>query len=80
MITTLQQSGLYRVLRRIQPHVAILIPEGTPTRLGLLLDLETPGLDPLQHEIIEMAMLPFTYGLSGTLDAVGEPFSQLRHL
>jgi hypothetical protein len=40
--------------------------------------LETTGLDPLQHEIIEMAMLPFTYGLDGALYAVGEPFSQLR--
>jgi DNA polymerase-3 subunit epsilon len=78
MATALQESGNYRVLRRIQPHVAIAIPEETPTRLGLLLDLETTGLDPLQHEIIEMAMLPFTYGLDGTLYAVGEPLSQLR--
>jgi DNA polymerase-3 subunit epsilon len=74
----LEASGQYRVLRRITPRPPQDIPSNVPTRLGLLLDLETTGLDPVQDEIIEMAMLPFTYGLDGTVYAVGEPFSQLR--
>ena len=74
----LDGSADYRVLRRITPRAPLAIPAGTPTRLGLLLDLETTGLDPEQDEIIEMAMLPFTYGLDGTVYAVGEPFSRLR--
>ena len=74
----LEASGQYRVLRRITPRPPQDIPPGVPTRLGLLLDLETTGLDPSQDEIIEMAMLPFTYGLDGTVYALGAPFSRLR--
>jgi DNA polymerase-3 subunit epsilon len=78
MAATLESSGRYRVLRRIEPQAPVEPAEGTPTRLGLLLDLETTGLDPEQDEIIEWAMLPFTYGLDGMLYALGEPFSRLR--
>jgi DNA polymerase-3 subunit epsilon len=78
MAAQLAASGHFRVLRRIAPRPTVMPPAGTPTRLGLLLDLETTGLDPIQDEIIEMAMLPFTYGLDGTVYAVGEPFSRLR--
>jgi DNA polymerase-3 subunit epsilon len=74
MAALLQASGQYRVLRQITPRPSLEVPPSTPTRLGLLLDLETTGLDPAQDEIIEMAMLPFTYGLDGTVYAVGEAF------
>jgi hypothetical protein len=30
---------------------------------------EATGLDPLRDEIVEMALLPFTYGLDGTVYA-----------
>lgn len=78
MAARLEASGQYRVLRRITPRPPLDVPPDVPTRRGLLLDLETTGLDPVQDEIIEMAMLPFTYGLDGTVYAVGEPFSRLR--
>ncbi|KAA2211356.1 3'-5' exonuclease [Teichococcus oryzae] len=78
LAATLEASGRYRVLRRVEPCSSVEPPPGTPTRLGLLLDLETTGLDPKQDEIIEWAMLPFTYGLDGTLYGVGEAFSRLR--
>jgi DNA polymerase-3 subunit epsilon len=77
MAVLLEASGHYRMLRRIGPRASVEIPAGVPTRLGLLLDLDTTGLDARQHEIIEMAMLPFTYGLDGTVHSVGEP-SQSR--
>jgi len=78
MAALLEASGHYRVLRRIEPRAPVEIPAGVPTRLGLLLDLETTGLDAAQDEIIEMALLPFTYGLDGTVYSVGAPFSRLR--
>lgn len=78
MAALLEASGQYRVLRRVSAHQAVDVPDAVRTRMGILLDLETTGLDPLRDEIVEMAMLPFTYGLDGTVYAVGEAFSQLR--
>ncbi len=78
MARTLEASGAYRVLRRLTPHVAIEPPAGLVTRQGLVVDVETTGLDAARHEIIELAMVPFNYGLDGQIYAVGEPFHGLR--
>jgi len=78
MARTLEASGTYRVLRRLAPHIAVEPPPGLVTRQGLMVDVETTGLDPARHEIIELAMVPFTYGLDGQIFAVGEPFHGLR--
>jgi DNA polymerase-3 subunit epsilon len=78
MARTLEASGTYRVLRRLAPHVAVDPPPGQVTRQGLVVDVETTGLDAARHEIIELAMVPFTYGLDGQIYAVGEPFHGLR--
>ncbi len=53
-------------------------PPGTPLRLGLVVDVETTGLDPQRDEIIELAMTPFNYGLDGTVFSVGDSFQGLR--
>lgn len=78
MAAALEASGHYRVLRKLQPRIRSHEPEGSRTRLGLFVDVETTGLDPARHEIIELAMVPFSYGLDGRIFDVGEPFHQLR--
>lgn len=78
MAAALEASGAYRVLRKLQPRGRLAAPDGAPTRTGLFVDVETTGLDPARCEIIELAMVPFTYGLDGRIYAVGEPFHQLR--
>ncbi len=78
MAQTLEGSGSYRVLRRLAPFPMREPPTGLRTRLGLFVDTETTGLDPARDEIIELAMVPFTYGLDGEIYAVGEAFQQLR--
>lgn len=79
MAAELEASGDYRVLRRLRP----LTPGATPDdprqlRSGLYLDVETTGLDFEREEIIQLAMLPFTYTLAGEIVAVGESFDRLR--
>jgi len=78
MASVLNASGDYRVLRRLTPKTRLRKPDGTETRLGIFIDLETTGLDPVHDEIIEIAMVPFRYGVNGHIYDVGEPFQRLR--
>lgn len=41
----LEQTGDYRVLRRLKPCAHYHRPDGTETKLAVLIDLETTGLD-----------------------------------
>lgn len=75
---SLEASGLYRVLRRLEPRRPVQAPEGARLRRGLFVDVETTGLDTARCEIIELAMVPFAYGLDGQITEVGEAFNQLR--
>ncbi|WP_284877747.1 3'-5' exonuclease [Brevundimonas sp. MEB006b] len=78
MADALVASGDYRVVRRLKPRLGITPPPGVAVRCGLVVDVETTGLDPRRHEIIELAMTPFSYGLDGTVFMVGESFQALR--
>lgn len=75
---TLEGSADYRVLRRQRPRLLVEGFDARETRIGLMVDVETTGLDPDRDEIIELAMVPFRYALDGTVVEVMEPFSRLR--
>jgi len=74
----LEESDDFRVLRRLKPRDSIKNTSGDESRLGLFVDVETTGLDPLKDEIIELAMLPFRYSLKGEVIAMSEPFNRLH--
>ena len=78
-IATLEASGDYRILRRLAPRPAVPAPDDEDLRTAIFLDLETTGLDPTRDEIIEIALVPFTYGRSsGRIYAVKPAFQGLR--
>lgn len=52
--------------------------DGSPTRLGMFLDIESTGLDPLTCEAIELAIVPFEYRLDGAIVAVHPSFHQFN--
>ncbi len=78
MAKALEASGQYRVLRRLAQRRGRPPSDGNPTKTALFVDVETTGLDPSRDEVIELAMVPFTYGLDGQIYEIGEPFQRFR--
>src|SRR5689334_7374823 len=78
MVIALETSGEYRVLRRLKPLELPPPPPDVQLRTALLVDVETTGTGPEQHEIIELAMTPFRYDADGTIHDIGESFQGLR--
>jgi DNA polymerase III subunit epsilon len=78
MAAVLEASGQYRVLRKLGARAPEPAPEGEKIRVGLFVDVETTGLDARGDEIIELAMIPFRYGLDGTVYEVLDAFHGYR--
>jgi DNA polymerase-3 subunit epsilon len=80
MVAALEASGDYRILRRVMPR-AISAASLSPTdKIGVILDVETTGLDHAKHDVIELGMVRFSYseadevtGVNGTFQAFREP-------
>jgi len=68
MADCLEASADYRVLRKVPTAERYAADEpDTIKRLGLIVDVETTGLDPSTDKIIELAILPFHFSSDGTV-------------
>jgi DNA polymerase III subunit epsilon len=84
MVSALELTGDYRVLRRLIPREPSATPEGEISKTGVILDVETTGLDPARDEVIELAMIKFRYserdevaGVSDIFQSLNEPTSPI---
>lgn len=74
MAKALSRSADYRVLRRLVPRLPSMPPPGQETRIGIILDTETTGLDHRKDEVIEVGMVKFDYTADGRIVGVRDTF------
>ncbi|MHC2672584.1 DNA polymerase-3 subunit epsilon [Bradyrhizobium diazoefficiens] len=75
MAEALSRSADFRVLRRLVPRIPSSPVAGQETRIGILLDTETTGLDHARDEVIELGIVKFDYTPDGRIVGVRDTFS-----
>lgn len=73
----LEQSPDYRVLRRVIPRDIYADPIGE-TRTGIILDTETTGLNRRDDQVIELAMLAFSFDAENRVCRVTDRFQSFN--
>jgi len=78
MARLLEESGSYRVLRKLVGRQIVDIPRPGFPRTGVIVDTETTGLDHSKDEIIEIGAVAFTFDDDGHIGDVTGVYGGLQ--
>ena len=78
MAEALAKSADYRVLRRLVPREIFTSSIGQNTKTGILLDVETTGLDRQKDEIIELGIVKFDYLPDGRIASLRDVYASFN--
>jgi DNA polymerase III subunit epsilon len=78
MAEALAKSADYRVLRRLVPREALGPSVDQSTKTGILLDVETTGLDQGKDQVVELGMVKFEYQHDGRIAGIKDVFSSFN--
>jgi len=79
MVSALQQTGRFEVLRRFEPPARYAPPDDALLASALAVDVETTGLDHERDRIIQLSAVPFEYApATGRIYGVGKPLTYLE--
>ncbi|WFU50737.1 3'-5' exonuclease [Sinorhizobium terangae] len=78
MARLLEESGSYRVLRKLVGRRIVDIPRAGFPRIGVIVDTETTGLDHSKDEIIEIGAVAFTFDDEGNIGDVTGVYGGLQ--
>ncbi|THK34035.1 3'-5' exonuclease [Ensifer sp. MPMI2T] len=78
MTRRLEESGNYRVLRRLIARDVVSEPRPGFPRVGVLVDTETTGVDHRKDEIIEIGAVAFTFDDEGNIGDVTGVYGGLQ--
>lgn len=78
MVRRLEETGRYRVLRKLEARATADAPRpGFPLR-GVIVDTETTGLNARKDEIIEIGIVAFSFDAAGNVGDVTGVYGGLR--
>lgn len=78
MAKSLENSGDYRVLRRLPSQVSSGHTEGSLPHIGIVLDTETTGLDHELDQVIELGMVKFHFASDGRIGPIVDRFQAFQ--
>ena len=79
LIKQLEDTGNYKVIKRLEPEEIINIDDGRKKKIAIFLDIESTGTNIDLHEIIELAMVKFEYNSDdGKIYRIIEEFSEFQ--
>jgi DNA polymerase-3 subunit epsilon len=78
MVRRLEETGLYRVLRKLEARTIADAPRSDFPLRGVIVDTETTGLNARKDEIIEIGIVAFSFDKAGNIGNVTGVYGGLQ--